>query len=103
MQKSEFSKVAEQTLLLITETIETEDKEGLIEIDFQSDIINLITDLGTYVINKHSAAKEIWLASPISGPYHFFYVSGSWKSKTNIDLLEVLERELKIHFNQKLI
>ena len=103
MQKSEFSKLAEQTLSFIVETIETEDKEGLIEVDFQVDIVNLTTDHGIYVINKHSAAKEIWLASPYSGPYHFFYIVGSWKTKTDIDLLEILEQELKIPFARKLL
>ncbi|MDN3030641.1 MAG: iron donor protein CyaY [Candidatus Tisiphia sp.] len=76
MDNTEFAKLAEQTISLIAEIIETEDKDCLIDIDFQGDILTLTTNQGIFVINKHSAAKEIWLSSPISGPYHFYYTTG---------------------------
>ena len=100
MQDTKFSKLAEQTIALIADIIETEDKDCLIDIDFHGDILNLTTTHGIFVINKHSAAKEIWLSSPISGPYHFAYVSGIWKSKTAINLIEILERELQVDFSK---
>ena len=103
MQDNEFSTVAQQLLSLIADTIETQDKDGLIDVDLHNDILNLTTDKGIFVINKHSAAKEIWLASPISGPYHFAYMAGTWRSKLNIDLFEILEHELRISFNQNSI
>lgn len=28
---------------------------------------------GTWVVNKHSASKQIWLSSPVSGPRKFFF------------------------------
>lgn len=98
MDNTEFAKLAEQTISLIAEIIETEDKDCLIDIDFQNDILTLTTNQGVFVINKHSAAKEIWLSSPISGPYHFYYVDGRWQSKLSDDLIDILERELKINF-----
>ncbi len=99
MENTEFAKIAEKTISLIADIIETEDKNCLIDVDFQGDILNLITDKGIFVINKHSAAKEIWLSSPISGPYHFFYELGIWQTKTDIKLYEILEQELQINFN----
>ena len=30
-----------------------------------------LSDLGTYVINKQSPNQQIWLSSPVSGPYRF--------------------------------
>ncbi|MCC8417068.1 MAG: iron donor protein CyaY [Rickettsia endosymbiont of Bryobia graminum] len=98
MDDTRFLKLASQTIARIAEIIEKEDPEGHIDVDFQGDILNLTTDQGIYVINKHSAAKEIWLSSPISGPYHFYYNEGKWQSKTNNDLMTVLEQELKFKF-----
>ncbi|WP_341749388.1 iron donor protein CyaY [Candidatus Tisiphia endosymbiont of Sialis lutaria] len=127
MDNTEFAKLAEQTISLIAEIIETEDKDCLIDIDFQGDILTLTTNQGIFVINKHSAAKEIWLSSPISGPYHFYYTTGiansgefgtrsngamsisnrrsddvtnfsRWQSKSSDDLIDILQQELKINF-----
>lgn len=101
MHAKDFTQIAEHTLSLIAQTIEEQDPEGLIEVDFDSDMLNLTTSRGIYIINKHSVAQEIWLASPVSGPYHFFYTGGFWQSKSQFDLLEVLAAELKIVFEFK--
>src|SRR4051812_26479982 len=94
----DFSEKAEQALYHIAETIEKEDKDCLLDVDFFGDIINITTSQGVFVINKHSAAKEIWLASPVSGPYHFKLEDDLWKSKGGDDLLTVLSTELHIKF-----
>lgn len=99
MDNTAFTNLAEQTIAFLADIIEAQDKECLIEIDFQSDILTLTTNEGIFVINKHSAAKEIWLSSPISGPHHFCYTHSRWQSKANKDLLLILEEELKINFN----
>ncbi len=100
MDNTKFTKLAEQTISLLADAIELQDRECLIEIDFQGDILTLTTNQGIFVINKHSAAKEIWLSSPISGPHHFYYNIGKWQSKANNDLIFILEQELKINLNQ---
>jgi len=100
MTETEFAKVAQVTLALIADKIETVDTEGTIDIDFNPDMIHLVTEQGVFVINKHSAAQEIWLASPVSGPYHFFYEAEKWQTKNNINLFDILERELKIKFSK---
>lgn len=99
MQDTNFSKIAEQLLLFITDTIEITDIEGMIDIDLHGDILNLTTNQGVFVLNKHSAAKEIWLASPISGPYHFANSDEGWQTKSGIKLLDILTKELNIDFN----
>lgn len=61
---------------------------------------------GTYVINKQTPNKQIWLSSPFSGPKRFDYVpsskapeNGSWIYKhTGVGLHELLEAELKQFF-----
>ena len=98
MQDTEFSTLAEDAIATIADIIEAKDNDGFIDIDFQGDILNITTKHGIFVINKHSAAKEIWLSSPISGPHHFAYVEGKWKSKALVDLMELLANELQVNF-----
>ncbi|ABV74780.1 frataxin-like protein [Rickettsia akari str. Hartford] len=99
MNNTEFSKIADITIAYITDTIEEQDKEASIDVDLQGDILNLDTDKGIYVINKQSAAKEIWLSSPVSGPCHFFYEQGKWKNRVGLELMAILTEELDIDFN----
>jgi len=89
-----FSILASKTIEYISDKIECQDAEGIIDVDYLGDILKLLTSKGEYVINKHSAAKEIWLASPISGPYHFHDYNGKWVNKNGIELLSLLELEL---------
>jgi len=98
MNNTEFSKIAETTIACIAEKIEEQDKEASIDVDLQGDILNLETGKGIYVINKQSAAKEIWLSSPVSGPYHFFYEQGKWKNRAGLELMAILAEELNIKF-----
>ena len=99
MQPFEFSNTAEQILLFIANTIETVDHQGLIDVDFHDDILNITTNKGVFVINKHSATMQIWLASPISGPHHFSYITNQWLSSQDVELFETLTNELQIAFN----
>lgn len=99
MDKTQFSVIANRTLCELVDIIETKDIEGSIDVDFLGDIINLTTIKGIFVINKHSAAQEIWLASPVSGPYHFSYINNQWENKTGQKLHEVLKEELNIDFS----
>ncbi|WPY00449.1 Putative frataxin superfamily CyaY-like iron donor protein [Candidatus Trichorickettsia mobilis] len=98
MHLIEFSNIAEQVLLFIADTIESFDSDGLIDVDFNNDMINISTDKGIFIINKHSASMQIWLASPISGPYHFSYANGKWYSHAGSELFEILTNELQIIF-----
>jgi len=96
MNNSEFSRIAETTICYIADKIEEQDQD--IDVDLQSDILNLETSKGIYVINKQSAAKEIWLSSPVSGPYHFFYEQGKWKNRAGLELMNILTTELEVDF-----
>ena len=33
---------------------------------------------GTYVINKQTPNRQLWLSSPTSGPKRYDYVDGKW-------------------------
>ncbi|MDF2965984.1 MAG: cyaY [Rickettsiaceae bacterium] len=94
---SEFTILAEKTIDYLASTIEDQDPEGILEVDFLGDMLNIISPAGQYVINKHTAAREIWLASPKTGPYHFAYNSSmqKWIDSKGVELLNLLEQELK--------
>ncbi|KAL8560928.1 hypothetical protein ACOMHN_019912 [Nucella lapillus] len=51
--------------------------------------------LGTYVINKQTPNKQIWLSSPTSGPKRYDLRDDHWVySRDNEGLHTLLEREL---------
>ncbi|HJD61456.1 MAG TPA: iron donor protein CyaY [Rickettsia endosymbiont of Columbicola hoogstraali] len=96
MNNSEFSKIAETVIAHIADRIEEQKQD--IDVDLQSDILSIDTTDGIYVINKQSAANEIWLSSPISGPYHFFFEQGKWKNRAGLELMSILTDELGVDF-----
>ncbi|XP_003740882.1 frataxin, mitochondrial [Galendromus occidentalis] len=58
--------------------------------------VKLGDDLGTYVINKQSPNKQIWLSSPISGPKRYDFVSSKWVYKHDAsELYALLTEELR--------
>ena len=54
-----------------------------------------LSELGTYVINKQTPNQQIWLSSPVSGPYRYDIFRNSWVYKhTGETLHALLDREL---------
>jgi iron donor protein CyaY len=96
MNNIQFNQIAKKTLNLIVDAIEESDTEGLIDIDFNNDVLTINTSQGIFVINKQPTTKEIWLASPISGPYHFMMQGDRWHSKNGEELYSLLSKELQI-------
>jgi frataxin len=55
----------------------------------------VIDDQNTYVINKQTPNRQLWLSSPVSGPRRFDFVSGKWLDKGDkIELSSLLNDEL---------
>lgn len=100
MQDSEFAIKAGIILDNIAQDIENQDPGGEIDLDLNDGILTLITEKGIFVINKQSAAREIWLSSPVSGPYHFAYTGQSWQARKGVELFDVLTKELNIKFSR---
>ncbi|KAK8800550.1 hypothetical protein WA158_006868 [Blastocystis sp. Blastoise] len=102
----EYQTKSEQFLLDLDEKL-----EGIDELVPDSDVILsqgvLTAELGskgTYVINKQSPNKQIWLSSPLSGPKHFNYDTESkqWLDADDTNLLELLKKEFKQLINYNL-
>jgi CyaY protein len=100
VQDSEFAIKAGVILDNIVQDIEDQDPGGEIDLDLNDGILTLVTEKGTFVINKQSAAKEIWLSSPVSGPYHFANTEKLWQSRKGAELFDILTDELNIKFSR---
>jgi CyaY protein len=78
MNESEFSDLAEQTMLDIEQAID--DSGAEIDYDTISDILTLEFENGSkIIINKQTPVSQLWVAAR-SGGYHFNYDSsrGNW-------------------------
>jgi len=90
MTPSEFESLADAALERIARVVEESGAEcdcepkgsGVLELEF--------ADASRIVINRHSAAQEIWVAAK-SGGYHFRFNGSVWvDTRENRELLMVL-------------
>lgn len=50
---------------------------------------------GTFVINKQTPNRQIWLSSPVSGPFRYDYLNGRWTyHRDGRDMLRQLRQEV---------
>jgi CyaY protein len=92
MDEAQFSALAERTLERIERALEesgidadTELKEGgVLEVEFP--------DASRMVINRHGAAREIWVAAR-SGGFHFRWDGSAWRdTRDGAELFAALSR-----------
>nr|Q47JL4.1 RecName: Full=Iron-sulfur cluster assembly protein CyaY [Dechloromonas aromatica RCB] len=90
MDDSEFNALAEQALARIDAALEACDADldfelapgGVLEIEF--------ADRSKIIVNRHSIAKEIWVAARAGG-FHFRWDGASWRdTRDNAELMEKL-------------
>ncbi|MDO8608606.1 MAG: iron donor protein CyaY [Phaeospirillum sp.] len=97
LDESRFTTIADQLIEHIADAVE--DNLDAADADIQSGILTItIPGLGQYVINKHTANREIWLSSPKSGAYHFAHRDGAWLSTRDatVALVPLLSAELGV-------
>ncbi|OAG33535.1 frataxin [Nematocida sp. ERTm5] len=61
-------------------------KDNVITID--------IPNKGVFILNRQPTKEEIWLSSPISGPYHFRQNGDIWSDRQGNNLLKVISKEI---------
>ncbi len=103
LAETAFHKLADSTLDTFYDVIE----QYLDSLDLDNDdmdieysqgvlTVKLGGDLGTYVINKQTPNRQIWMSSPVSGPIRYDYHKGSWVySRDGHKLHERVEKELE--------
>ncbi|CAL0322847.1 unnamed protein product [Lupinus luteus] len=102
LQEGEFHRLADSTIHSLQEKLEdygdSVEVDGF-DIDYGNDVLTVkLGDLGTYVLNKQTPNRQLWLSSPVSGPSRFDWDQDSkaWiyrRNKTN--LCTILESELE--------
>lgn len=70
--------------------------ESVPEVELTQGVMQLeLGGIGGYVINKQPPNKQIWLASPISGPNRFDFYQNEWISlRDGSKLLDILNDEV---------
>lgn len=109
LDETAYERLAEETLDALAEFFEDlADKPYTLkdyDVSFGDGVltIKLGGDLGTYVINKQTPNKQIWLSSPSSGPKRYDWTGKNWVySHDGVSLHELLARELTEALNTKL-
>lgn len=94
--ETEFHRFADATLTALFEQLESAYESGsLRDLDLQEGILTIKTESNqTFVISKHIASGQIWLASPLTGGLHFSFNEGEWKLTDGTILTERLTLEL---------
>ncbi|XP_076909715.1 frataxin, mitochondrial-like [Bidens hawaiensis] len=102
LQEDEFHKLADSTIHDLLEKIEeygdSVDIDGF-DIDYGNQVLTVkFGSLGTYVLNKQTPNRQIWMSSPVSGPSRFDWdqTAEAWiYRRTKAKLIETLESEIQ--------
>ncbi|XP_029916811.1 frataxin, mitochondrial [Myripristis murdjan] len=114
LEKSElteaaYDKLADETLDALSEYFEDLADEPFTgrdyDVVFSSGVLTVKVggDHGTYVINKQTPNRQIWLSSPTSGPKRYDWTGEHWVyAHDGISLHQLLSGEFSIIFNLKM-
>ncbi|CAD6195291.1 unnamed protein product [Caenorhabditis auriculariae] len=94
--QNEYESAAEQSLHKLTDYFDSLADNYPVSSQYDvSHAMGVLTvtvskDVGTYVINKQSPNKQIWLSSPASGPKRYDLISKKWVYTHDGEALDVL-------------
>ena len=78
MEETEFAALAEQALSRIEASLEESGVDADVELKAGGVIEIEYADGSKMVINRHMAAREIWVAA-LAGGFHFRWDGGAWR------------------------
>ncbi len=76
-------------------------KDSSLDFDFNEEVLSIDAPEGFFIINRQIFLQEIWLSSPISGPYHFKLEGDTFTTSKGTLLFPLLSKELGISFDSK--
>lgn len=105
LSTQQYHEVADDCLESILAAYESlSEKVPEVDVELSQGVLSLeLPNLGAYVINKQPPNKQIWLASPVSGPKRFDYIDDKWvyaRDKTTLGA--ILRSETLQAVNQEL-
>ncbi|XP_067886660.1 frataxin, mitochondrial [Heterodontus francisci] len=108
LDEATYEKLAEETLDLLSDFFEDLADQPFVpkdyDVTFASGVltIKMGESMGTYVINKQTPNRQIWLSSPISGPKRYDWIGKKWVySHDGVCLHELLTKEFSTTFKTK--
>ncbi|KAE8632933.1 hypothetical protein XENTR_v10001718 [Xenopus tropicalis] len=109
LDETTYEKLAEETLDSLAEFFEDLADQPFTPEDYDVSFgngvltVKLGGDMGTYVINKQTPNKQIWLSSPTSGPKRYDWTGRTWVySHDGVALHELLAKELSAVLKNKI-
>jgi frataxin len=97
MDETTYLAIADKTLHALAEAVERADKGGLLDIELNHGILTLtLEDKRQFVINRHTASRQVWMSSPVSGASHHKYITDedAWVDAEGRELGELLKADL---------
>ena len=92
MEETEFTALAERTLARIEAALEESGVDADVELKPGGVIEIEYADGSKMVINRHAAAREIWVAARAGG-FHFRWDGGAWRdTREGTELFAALSR-----------
>jgi iron donor protein CyaY len=98
MEEQEFITIATEYLEDLAEKIENADLKYALDVECSDGVLQISSDKGVYVVNRHVPSVQIWLSSPFSGANYFTIQGGKWLSKNDENLEVTLRNELEVNF-----
>lgn len=96
MNETEYHRKSEDSLNRIQNVLEEADQRGELELEYQGGILSIELPSGKQLLlSKHTASRQIWLSSPVSGGLHFSFMNDDWVLADGRTLSQVLSHELK--------
>lgn len=109
LSETQYEKLADETLDALADYFEDLTDEAFTGADydvvFSSGVLTVKVggDHGTYVINKQTPNRQIWLSSPTSGPKRYDWTGENWVyTHDAISLHQLLSKEFSIIFNKSM-
>ncbi|TWW61114.1 Frataxin, mitochondrial [Takifugu flavidus] len=109
LSEAAYEKLADETLDSLAEYFEDLTDEAFTGTDydvvFSSGVLTVKVggDHGTYVINKQTPNKQIWLSSPTSGPKRYDWTGEHWVYlHDGMSLHQLLSKEFSVIFNRNI-
>jgi len=103
MEETEFAELAERTLVRIEASLEESGVDADVEMKPGGVIEIEYPDGSKMVINRHAAAREIWVAAR-SGGFHFRWEGGAWRdTREGTELFAALSKLVSAQSGQPVI
>jgi len=103
MEETEFAELAERTLARIEASLEESGVDADVEMKPGGVIEIEYADGSKMVINRHAAAREIWVAAR-SGGFHFRWEGGAWRdTREGTELFAALSKLVSAQSGQPVI